>query len=54
MKKRIAIIGAGPIGLEAALAATARGFDMEIFERGQIADSVRKWGHVRMFSPFGM
>ena len=54
MKKRIAIIGAGPIGIEAALAAISTGFDVEIFERGELADSVRKWGHVRMFSPFGM
>ena len=52
--KRIAIIGAGPIGLEAALAAMERGFGVEIFERGKVADAVRQWGHVKMFSPFGM
>lgn len=48
------MIGAGPIGLEAALAARARGFEVTVFERGQIADAVGQWGHVRMFSPFGM
>ncbi len=52
--RTIAIIGAGPIGLEAALAAEARGREFKIFERGAVADSVRQWGHVRMFSPFGM
>jgi glycine/D-amino acid oxidase-like deaminating enzyme len=54
MKQKLAILGAGPIGLEAALAAHSRGYDVRIFERGEIADSVRQWGHVRMFSPFEM
>lgn len=52
--KKVAIIGAGPIGLEAALAAHQRGYEVEVFERGTIAASVRAWGHVRMFSPFAM
>ncbi|MDP9005259.1 MAG: NAD(P)-binding domain-containing protein [Verrucomicrobiota bacterium] len=52
--KQIVIVGAGPIGLEAALAAMERGFEVQIFERGQVADAVRQWGHVKMFSPFGM
>lgn len=52
--KRIAIIGAGPIGLEAALAARRRGYEVLVLEAGQIADSVRRWGHARMFSPFSM
>ena len=50
---RIAIVGAGPIGLEAALYARYLGYDVDIYERGSIADSVLAWGHVRMFSPFG-
>ncbi|MEP7071532.1 MAG: NAD(P)-binding domain-containing protein [Verrucomicrobiota bacterium] len=52
--KRIAIVGGGPIGLEAALAAIERGYAAEVFERGLVADAVRQWGHVRMFSPFSM
>lgn len=52
--KQIAIVGAGPIGLEAALAAHERGYAVNIFERGAVADAMRQWGHVRMFSPFGM
>jgi thioredoxin reductase len=51
---KIAILGAGPIGLEAALYARFLGYDVEIFDRGEVADNIRRWGHVRMFSPFGM
>lgn len=49
---KIAIIGAGPIGLEAALYARYLGYEVELFERGSTAEHVRRWGHVRMFSPF--
>jgi thioredoxin reductase len=51
---KIAILGAGPIGLEAALYARFLGYDVVIFEAGEVANSVRSWGHVRMFTPFGM
>jgi len=51
---RIVILGAGPIGLEAALYARFLGYDVEVFERGEVAQHVRDWGHVRMLSPFGM
>ena len=54
MPKKIAIIGAGPVGLEAALAGIERGYEVAVYERGNIADAVRQWGHVRMFSPFEM
>lgn len=54
MPKRIAIIGAGPIGLEAGLAATKRGYEVSIYDEGTVGNSVRRWGHVRMFSPFSM
>src|SRR3954451_12367219 len=50
---RIGVIGAGPIGLEAALYARYLGYDVDIYERGQVADHVLRWGHVRMFTPFG-
>jgi cation diffusion facilitator CzcD-associated flavoprotein CzcO len=51
---KIAVVGAGPIGLEAALYARFLGYDVVILERGEVAQSVRDWGHLRMFSPFGM
>lgn len=53
-KTRLAIIGAGPIGLEAALCAVHAGFDVRVYEQGRIADNLHKWGHVRLFSPFGL
>lgn len=53
-QSQIAIIGAGPIGLEAALAAVQAGCHVNLYERGQVARNVDNWGHVRLFSPFEM
>lgn len=54
MQKRIAIIGAGPIGIEAALAASDRGHQVKVFEKGEAGEAVCSWGHTRMFTPFEM
>jgi thioredoxin reductase len=54
LSKRIAIIGAGPIGLECALLGTQKGFDVTVFEADEVAQNVQAWGHVRLFSPFGI
>lgn len=51
---RIAVLGAGPIGLEAALYARTLGCAVTVFERGSVGDNVRRWGHVRMFSPWNL
>jgi thioredoxin reductase len=51
---RIAILGAGPIGLEAALYARYLGYEVMLYERGRIAEHVLHWGHVRMFTPWQM
>jgi thioredoxin reductase len=51
---RIAILGAGPVGLEAALYASALNLPFTVFERGRVGEHLRHWGHVRLFSPFGM
>lgn len=51
---RIAILGAGPIGLEAALYAHALGLPVTVYERGRVGEYWHWWGHVRLFSPFGM
>lgn len=49
----VAIIGAGPIGLAAAANLVERGIDFVIYEAGDsIAESMRKWGHIRLFSPW--
>jgi thioredoxin reductase len=52
--QKVAVLGAGPIGLEAALYAKSAGLAVAVYDRGAIADHVRRWGHVRMFTPFGM
>src|SRR5438105_3506354 len=51
---RIAILGAGPIGLEAALYARTLKLPVTVYERGRVGEHVHRWGHVRLFSPFGM
>ena len=50
----LAIIGAGPIGLEAAALALELGFDAHVFERGEVGAHAIAWGHVRMFTPWRM
>src|ERR1700674_740570 len=51
---RVAILGAGPIGLEAALYARNLGLTAAIYERGRVAEFMQRWGHVRLFTAFGM
>jgi hypothetical protein len=54
-KLRIAILGAGPTGLEAALAAAEAGLPFNIYEAApSVAGNVRDWGHVRLFTPWEM
>ena len=47
---KIAIIGGGPIGMEALLYGTLAGADVQLFERGRIGENVRSWGHVGLFT----
>lgn len=53
-RNSLAIIGAGPIGLEAAALALEQGFDAHVFERGEVGAHALAWGHVRMFTPWRM
>lgn len=48
----VAILGGGPIGLEALVACQVRGIDVILYEREEIGSNLRKWQHVRLFSPF--
>ncbi len=51
----IAILGAGPIGLEAALAAAEGGYPFTVYEAAQeVAGHIRAWGHVSLFTPWGL
>jgi thioredoxin reductase len=52
---RVAVLGAGPTGLEAALAAHERGWDVTVYEQApHVAGHIRDWSHVRMFTPWAM
>lgn len=50
----LAILGAGPIGLESAALALELGLDVHLFERGEVGAHATAWGHVRMFTPWRM
>ena len=41
--RRLAIIGAGPIGLEAALLGRERGFEVTVLEKGRVGESLRRF-----------
>ncbi|HEV8115267.1 MAG TPA: FAD-dependent oxidoreductase, partial [Acidimicrobiales bacterium] len=52
---RLAILGSGPTGLEAALAAADQGWPFTVYEAADhTAAHVRAWGHVRLFTPWSM
>jgi glycine/D-amino acid oxidase-like deaminating enzyme len=51
---KIAIVGAGPVGLEAALYARYLGYEVDLYERGRAAEHLRRWAHVTPFTPWGM
>jgi len=54
-KPHVAILGAGPIGLDAALAAAERGYPFTLYEAtDRPGGNVRAWGHVRLFSPWSL
>jgi thioredoxin reductase len=51
----LAILGSGPIGLEAALAAVDAGLPFTLYEAGaEPASHVADWGHVRLFTPWDL
>ncbi|MEU3143064.1 hypothetical protein [Streptomyces sp. NPDC006999] len=55
MKRHVAILGAGPVGLDAALACTDAGWPFTIYEAADtVAAHVRAWGHVRLFTPWDL
>lgn len=49
----VVVIGAGPVGLAAAVHLLERGLTPLVFERGTTAGAtVSAWGHIRLFSPW--
>jgi thioredoxin reductase len=52
--RRLAVIGAGPIGLAAALGGIARKWDVTVLEVDEVGSSIRRWGPTRFFSPLTM
>lgn len=54
MARRLAVVGAGPIGLAAAIGALDRGFDVTVLEAGDVGASLRTWGATRFFTPLRM
>ena len=53
-RRRVVIIGAGPIGLTAALLAVERGFEVTVLEQGEVGDALKRWDSVRLFTPLAM
>ena len=51
---RVLVIGAGPMGIAAAIGAADRGCDVTVLERDQVGASLRTWGATRFFSPLHM
>ena len=51
---RVAVIGAGPIGLYAAFRLVRAGHRVVIWEKGSIGANVEQWGHVTLFSAMAL
>jgi thioredoxin reductase len=51
---RVLVIGAGPMGIAAAIGAAGRGAEVTVLERGEVGASLRTWGTTRFFSPLHM
>lgn len=54
MQPTLAVLGAGPIGVETALEAAHAGFRVVLYEAGRVGEHLRRFSHVRLFTPFEM
>ena len=53
--RHVAILGAGPTGLDAALACVDAGWSFSLYEAApEVAGNVRAWGHVPLFTPWDL
>lgn len=52
-EKTIAVIGAGPVGISAAVHLKTRGLQPLVIEKGaSVGHAMKEWGHVRVFTPW--
>ncbi len=54
MAQKLAIIGAGPIGIEAATLAKRQGWQVSVYEAALPGSSIQRWQHVRLFSSWAL
>lgn len=54
MAQKLAIIGAGPIGIEAATLAMRQGWQVTVYEAALPGSSIERWQHVRLFSAWAL
>jgi thioredoxin reductase len=50
----VAVVGAGPVGLEMALALVDGGFDVRVYEAGRTGEQLSWFRDVALFTPFSM
>ena len=53
-KRKIAVLGAGPMGLETALYARTLGHPVTVYEADTVGHHLLAWGHVRLFTPWSL
>jgi FAD dependent oxidoreductase len=53
-RRRVAVVGAGPIGLAAAFRLSEIGHEVTVFEGADVGHALTRWGETRFFSPLGM
>jgi hypothetical protein len=54
MAKHVAVLGAGPVGVEAALYARGLGYAVTLYDKGAVGSNLADWGHVHLFTPWRM
>jgi hypothetical protein len=54
MAQKLAVIGAGPIGIEAAALAVRLGWQVSVYEAALPGSSIERWQHVRLFSSWAL
>ncbi len=54
LSSELAVLGAGPIGLEAALYAAQSGLGVRVFEADEPGAHVARWDHVELFSSWAL